>query len=107
MCVAWGVWRPKRLDDLLPGEYYLSFDFLHIDSWDGEEGYLLYNDKMIWSRAHYSGNATRNICGRGGAFNDDGVYLDRVVVKVTHLGGNAIFKWGSTLMNPQKLKVGA
>ena len=46
--VVWGGYQvcgmacsaTKTLTDLLPGEYYLSFDFLHIDSWDGEEGYL-------------------------------------------------------------------
>ncbi|MBL91552.1 MAG: hypothetical protein CMH56_07030, partial [Myxococcales bacterium] len=90
-------WAEKVLYDLTPGEYYLSFDFFHVDSWDDETGWLQFNQRQIWSRSHYSGDATENLCGRGGAFYDNGIFLDRVTVKIMHSGGDAVFRWGSDL----------
>ena len=55
--------------DLPAGNYTANFNYFAFDSWDGESGYLKYNDTYIWQRAHrYKPTNGQNQCGR--AFDD-------------------------------------
>ena len=56
----------KQLTDVIPHSHArISFDFLRLDSWDGECAYLHLNSTQIWSRTGYHGNGSM-ICGREG-----------------------------------------
>ena len=56
----------KTLTDVIPHSHArISFDFLRLDSWDGEYAYLNLNGTQIWSRTGYNGNGSM-ICGREG-----------------------------------------
>jgi hypothetical protein len=84
----------KTLNNMPKATYQISFDFYHIDSWDGESGRFYINDQLLWSRSHrYSGY---NICASSYA-DSSGVTRGRTTVTYDHAGGDMTLKFNSTL----------
>ena len=55
----------KAYPILQMGTYYVSLDFIKVDSWDGERAYVLINGEQCWSRILYWRNGI-NECGAPG-----------------------------------------
>jgi len=71
----------------------IRFDFVKIDSWDGESGQLWVDGKLVWSKA-YSGAGTP-LCGSG---NSGWVELvDKITVTIAHSAPTAKIEFTSTL----------
>jgi len=66
----------------------LEFQFLRIDSWDGEEAWLKINGKEVWRKqGRHNEAGSRNICGRGWGDSLWDVDLGQMIIRkdVMHL----------------------
>ena len=52
----------KTITNLVAGWYHLSLDFLKLDSWDNEHGYVYVNGHQCWSKS-FNYNEGGNACG--------------------------------------------
>jgi hypothetical protein len=80
---------------LAAATYTLTFDYYHIDSWDGEAGRATWNGVQIWTRSHTLGGS--NLCGGGSWGDSTGCGYSRTSVSVVHSGGNGVLAFTSTL----------
>jgi len=89
-----GATSSYTFTNLAAGQYVLTFDYYHVDSWDGEQGRATWNGVSIWSRSHSMGGS--QVCG-GGWGESNGLGYARTTVVLTHSGGNGVLQFSSTL----------
>jgi hypothetical protein len=71
----------------------IEFDFIKIDSWDGESGQLWLDGKLVWSKAYTVSMGTQ-ACGSAGGWNE---LKDRITLTVPHTAATAKIEFTTTL----------
>ena len=61
--VGSGVELEKTFDVSGTGSYVVTLDYIAIDSWDCEAGYVYVNDDLCWSNTCIRGNEGEEQCG--------------------------------------------
>jgi hypothetical protein len=81
--------------NLPSGNYYVTFKYYFVDSWDYEWGYFWYNGSLRWRRQHrFSGD---NWCG-GGWGDSTGMSFAPITVYISgHRSGTFQLKFGTSI----------
>ena len=89
-----GAWAEVKLDNIgLHKSLKVEFDFIKIDSWDGESGQMLIDSKQAWAKS-YIYHQGKQECGVGSNWYEQ---KERITAIVAHTGNSATIRFTTTL----------